>query len=467
MEQRDVVIIGGGPAGYVGAIRAAQLGGKVVLIEADSLGGTCLNRGCIPTRALSRGVEFLDLVRKAKDYGVNYGAAEVDFAKMVARKDMVVKTIGGGVQLLMEANGIEVLKGKGTLLSSTEVEAGLEDGSTRLLKAGKIIIATGCHWEIPSIPGAEAIITTEAALNLKEIPKSLVILGGGDVALAFATIFSRLGAAVTLLESSAQILPEVDRELVSMLERDLKKDKIQVFTEARIEAVQAGSGEERTVVFSHKGDSKSLAAQTVLLADGRKANVEGLGLDKAGVRIESGSIVVNGRMETSVAGIFAAGDVIGGPLLAHVAVTEGKVAAENAMGKAAEMDYSAVPRCISTAPEIASLGLTEARARDDGYDLRIGRFSFGANGMATILGERTGIIKVITDAKYGQILGVHIIGPQASNLIPEAALAMKLDATPLEIASTIHAHPTLSEALMEAALDVNGDTLHSISANKK
>jgi dihydrolipoamide dehydrogenase len=301
------------------------------------------------------------------------------------------------------------------------------------------------------------------------VPKSLAILGGGDVALAFATIFSRLGAAVTLLEASAQILPEVDRELVSMLERDLKKDKIQVFTEARVEAVQAGSGAgaERTVAFSHKGEKKTLTVQTVLLADGRKANVEGFGLDKVGVRIEGGSIVVNGRMETSVPGIFAAGDVVGGPLLAHVAVTEGKTAAENAMGGDKQMDYTAVPRCINTAPELASLGLTEARAKEEGYDLRIGRFSFGANGMATILGERTGTVKVITDGKYGQILGVHIIGPQASNLIPEAALAMKLDATPVEIATTIHAHPTLSEALMEAALDVNGDTLHSISANKK
>ena len=463
MEQRDVVIIGGGPAGYVGAIRAAQLGGKVTLIEQDALGGTCLNRGCIPTRAMARGVEFLDLAKKAKDYGVNLGAPEVDFAKMVARKDMVVKTIVGGVQLLMQANGIEVLSGRGRFLSPSEIEAALADGTKRQIKAAKVIVATGCRWEMPAVSGAEGIITTDQALALKEIPDSLLVLGGGDVGFAFATIFSKLGTVVSVAETSAEILPGVDREIVGMLEREVKKDKIRVLTQATLKSIKAG--ESATV--STKGEEVTVPARYVLLTEGRTANVESLGIEKIGVRLEGGRIAVNGQMETGIPGVFAAGDVTGGQLLAHVALTEGKVAAENAMGKTAQMDYGIVPRCISTTPEIASIGLTEAAAKAEGYDLKIGRFSFGANGMATIMGERTGTIKVIADAKYGQILGVHIIGPQASSLIPEAALAMKLETTPFEIGSTIHAHPTLSEALMEAALDVSGDTIHSVSANKR
>lgn len=462
MEQRDCVIIGGGPAGYVGAIRAAQLGGKVTLIEEGALGGTCLNRGCIPTRALARGVEFVDLARKAKDYGVTFGAAEVDFAKMVARKDMVVKTIVGGVQLLMQANGIEVLTGRGRFLSPQEVEADLADGTKRQLTTKAAIIATGCRWEVPAVPGAEAIITPEQALNFKEIPSSLLILGDGDIAFTYATIFAKLGAAVTVAAGSAQILPGVDRELVGILEKELKKDKIRVLTEAALTSVAAGQA-----VVTAKGEKTDVPAQYVLLADSRTANVEGLGLEKIGVRLEDGRIAVNGKMETGVPGVFAAGDVTGGYLLAHVAVAEGKTAAENAMGQESEMSYTAVPRCIGTNPEIASVGLTEADAKVEGNELRVGRFSFGANGMATIMGERQGMVKMIAEAKYGQILGVHVIGPQAANLIPEAVLAMKLDATPFEIGTSIHAHPTLPEAMMEVALDVRGETLHSISANKR
>lgn len=463
MEQRDVVIIGGGPAGYVGAIRAAQLGGNVTLIEQDTLGGTCLNRGCIPTRALARGSEFLDCARKARDYGVNLGTPEVDFARMVARKDLVVKTIVGGVQLLMQANGIEVLAGKGRFLSATEIEVELADGTKRRITGAKVIIATGRRWETPAVPGAEGIITTDQALSLREIPPSLLILGGGDIGFAFATIFSKLGTAVAVAEASVEILPGVDRELVGILERELRKEKIRVLTEAMVKTIKPGE----SVILSTKGEEVTVPARSVLLTEGRKANVEELGIEKIGVRLEGGRIVVNRKMETGIPGVFAAGDVTGGRLLAHVALTEGKVAAENAMGKASEIDYAAVPRCIGTTPEIASIGLTEAEASAAGYELKIGRFSFGANGMATIMGERTGAIKVVTEAKYGQILGVHIIGPQASSLIPEAALAMKLEATPFEIGSTIHAHPTLSEALMEAALDVSGNTIHSISANRK
>ncbi len=466
MEQRDLVIIGGGPAGYVAAIRASQLGGKVTLIEGDAVGGTCLNRGCIPTRALVRGVEFLNLPAKAKDYGVNLSLAEIDFSKMMARKDTVVRTVVGGVELLLRENGVEVLRGRGELLSPSEVEVQLEDGTSQQITAPGIIIATGSSSQRPSIPGEQAIITTDQALELKEIPRSIVIVGAGAIGFAFATIFSKLGTSVIVIEGSAQILPGVDREIATLLERELRKGKIPLHTEAYIRAIGDGEGDERSIVLSIKGEEATLTAQYVLAAEERVANVDGLGLDRVGVDLSEGAIAVNRRMQTSVPGILAAGDVTGEPMLAHVAFAEGRVAAENAMGKGSEIDYTAVPRCINTTPEIASVGLTEDEALAQGYQIRIGRFPFAANGLATILGERAGTIKLITEAKYGQILGVHIIGPHATDLIPEAALAMKLDATPQEISSTIHAHPTLSEALMEAALDVTGDTLHFLSPNR-
>ena len=466
MEHRDLVIIGGGPAGYVAAIRARQLGGKVTLVERDTLGGICLNRGCIPTRALVRGVEFLDLPRKARDYGINLGTAEVDFPKMMARKDTIVRTVVGGVELLMRENGVEVMQGVGKLLSPSEVEVQLEDGTTSRIAASKVIIATGARPKKPRVPGEERIITTDHALELTEVPQSMVIIGGGPIGFAFATIFSKLGASITVIEESPQILHGVDREIVSMLERELKKEKIRVYTEAHIEEVGEGDGGENKIVFNAKGQEMTLAAQYILAADAREVNVDELGLDKVGIQPGQGGIQVNKRMETTAPDILAAGDSTGEPMLAHIAFVEGRVAAENALGTQSEIDYTVVPRCINTTPEIASVGLTEDEAIAGEYQVQIGRFPFAANGMATILAERTGTVKLISEAKYGQLLGVHIIGARAADLIPEAALAMKLDATPREISSTIHAHPSLAEALMEAALDVTGEALHFLPANK-
>jgi len=466
MEQRDLIIIGGGPAGYVAAIRARQLGARVALIEKVAMGGTCLNHGCIPVRALTRGTEFIDLPKKAKDYGVDYGDVSVDFSKMMSRKDTVVKTVVGGVELLMRANEIEVLKGMGKLLSSSEVEVLQEDGTTSQISAPRVIIATGAGLQKPDIPGAERIITTEEALKFTEVPRSLLIVGGGSVGFAFATIFSKLGTSVTVIERSSQILPGIDREIVSLLERELRKEKIPVLTDARIEEVRDGEDEDNSIVLSVDEEELTLTAQYVLAAEGWEANIEGLGLDTAGVKLGDGGIEVNSRMETGVNGIFMAGDVSGEPMLAHVAFAEGRVAAENALGKQSEIDYSVVPRCINTTPEIASVGLTEDEAVAQGYQIKIGRFPFAANGVATILAERSGTVKIISEEKYGQILGVHIIGPRATDLIAEVALAMKLDATPAEISSTIHTHPSLSEALMEAALDVTDTALHFFSENK-
>ena len=463
MEERDLVIIGGGPAGYVAAIRGRQLGARVALVEADVLGGTCLNRGCIPARALVRGVEFLDMPRKAKDYGVNLGEAEVDFSKMMARKNTIVRMVVGGVKLLMEGNGVDVMPGRGRLVSASEVEVVSPDGSTVRVGAPKVLIATGARPKTPSVPGGDKVLTTDRALELTEVPRSLLIIGGDAVAFAFATIFARLGSEVAVAEASARVLPEVDAEIVSMLMREIKKQKVRLLSEAVVTGVRDADGGEKTVAMVSGGEETTLTVQHVLAAGGREADLEGLGLEAAGVATGDGCIPVNPRMETSAPGVFAAGDVVGEPRLAHVAFTEGRVAAENALGKASEMDYSAVPHCISTVPEIASVGLTEEEAVARGYQTRIGRFPLAANGMATILGERGGLVKVISEAEYGQVLGVHIIGPHAAELIGEAALAMKLEATPREITSTIHTHPTLSEALMEAALGVTGEALHFLS----
>ena len=371
--------------------------------------------------------------------------------------------VTGGVKLLMEGNGVEVIQGRGKLVSPTEVEVLQADGTSSRLAARAVLVATGARGLRPAVPGGDGTLTGEQALDLTEIPTSLAVIGGGAIGLTFATIFSRLGTSVTVVESGERILPEVDAEIVSTLARELRRQKIQVVTGASLTEIRDAEGDEKTVVLVAGGEETALTAQQVLVADSRQANVEDLGLEAAGVAVGDNGIEVNARMETGVAGVFAAGDVVGEPRLAHVAFVEGKVAVENALSKASEMDYSAVPRCINTVPEIAGVGLTEEEAVSKGHGVRIGRFPLAANGTATILADRNGLVKVVSDEEYGQVLGVHILAPHAADLIGEATLAMKLETTAREIAGAIHTHPTISEAVMEAALDVDGEVLHSMS----
>lgn len=465
MEERELVIIGGGPAGYVAAIRARQLGAKVTLVEEDALGGTCLNRGCIPTRALVRAVELLEFPKKAKAYGITCGEPTFDLAKMIARKDTIVKTVVGGVQLLMRENGIEVIKGAGRLLSPTELEIKTPAG-TNHLTAKRIIIATGAHYKKPTVPGGESTITATEALTMKEVPSSILILGAGPIGMAYATIFSRLGAEVTVIEETAQILPGFDYEIVRLLERELKKVKVKVLNEAVLNEITQSNPNESRVTVMVKGQEEVLNTRCVLVADRRVPNVADIGLESAGVSVVDGCIEVKNRLETSVAGIYAAGDVTGEPMLAHYAFAAGRIAAENALGKQSTIDKNVVPRCVYSYPEIASVGLTEEQAGAEGYQIKVGRFPFSANGLATVIGERIGLVKVVSETKYGQILGVHILGTLASEMISEAVLAMRLEEPPSLIGGTIHAHPTLSEALMEAMLDLSGETLHFMSKNR-
>ena len=467
MEEKDLVIIGGGPAGYVAAIRARQLGSSVSLIEKDALlGGTCLNRGCIPTRTMVRATEFIDMPKKAKDYGVILGAPEIDYTKMVARKNAVIKTVTGGVKLLVEANGAEIINGTGKLVSPSEVEIQMADGTSNRIGAKKILVTAGCRIRLPDIPGGDLAITPTEALDWTEIPQSLLITTGGEIGIAYATIFARLGAQVTLAEKSERILPGIDDDIVAILVKELRKQKIQVLTNTTVTEIKESGENEKTVVLTTGEETTTVTTQYVMVADDRQPALDGLGLDALGVATGDNGIEVNLRMETSVPGILAAGDIIGEPRLAHVAFVEGKIATENALGKASEMNYDSVPRSIYSIPEIASVGLTAEQAASRGHQTQVGIFPMAANGMSTILMERTGLIKVVSDKDDGQVLGVHIMGSHAGELISEAALAMKLECTPQELGGSIHTHPTVSEALMEAALDVTGETIHNLSENR-
>ncbi|MBP1715334.1 MAG: dihydrolipoamide dehydrogenase [Deltaproteobacteria bacterium] len=462
MVEKDLVIIGGGPGGYVAAIRAAQLGGKVTLIEQEELGGTCLNWGCIPTKALLRGVEILDLIEGGKDYGIQAGSVTVDFAKLMARKDRAVKTLVGGVSGLMKANGIEVIKGTGRLVSPQKIEVVNAKQEKEIYQARKIILAPGSvSAEIP-IPGAKlpGVIDSNGALTLKEIPESLVIIGAGPIGLEFGTVYAALGAKVTVLEMLPQVLPSEDPEIAAVLEKTLRRFKIQSLTGVKVEKIIERPEGKLQVTAAVGGGEKVFPAQYVLMAVGRKPKVEGLGLEEAGVKFSKKWIEVNDKMETNMPGVFAIGDVTGKWLLAHYASAQGEVAARNALGQEAQMDERVVPRCVYTLPEVASVGLTEKKAGEEGHRVKVGRFPFAANGKATILGERNGLVKIVADEKYDEILGVHIVGPHATDLIGEAVVAMRLEGTAPDIGHAIHPHPTLTEAMMEAAFDVDGTAVH-------
>jgi dihydrolipoamide dehydrogenase len=462
MTDKDIVIIGAGPGGYVAAIRAAQLGGKVTLIEKDELGGTCLNWGCMPTKALLHGVEILESLEAGKEFGIQADGVKVDFAKMSARKDRSVKILVSGVTGLMKANGVEVIKGAAKLISPRVVRVVDEKNQGTSYQARKIILATGSVSAPLPIPGAQlpGVIDSTGALKLTRVPESMVIIGAGPIGLEFGTIFSALGSRVTLLELLPQILPSEDEEVASALEKSLRHYKIKILTGSQVKGIEESAGGKLKVSAATGEGEKAFEAEVVLVAVGRKPNLEGLGLQEAGVRFGKKGIEVNSRMETNIPGVYAVGDVTGQWLLAHFAFAQGEVAAENAVGREAQLDSRAVPRCVYTLPEVASVGLTEKEAKEKGYEIKVGRFPFSANGKATVLGERTGFVKIVSEVKYGEILGMNIFGPHATDLIGEAVLAMTLEGTAQDIARAIHPHPTLTEAIKEAALDVDGLSLH-------
>jgi len=461
----DIAIIGAGPGGYVAAIRTSQLGGKVVVIEKGELGGTCVNKGCIPTKALLASAELLHSVKKAGEFGIKSGKVSVDFSAIAKRKERIVRQLVSGIGQLFKSYGVEVIKGKGRLTERikdnlVEIEVDKDDGSVEKVMAKKLIIATGSvPAQIPGISIDEHdVITSDQALELEEIPSSLLIVGGGVIGVEFASIFNSLGSKVTIVELLPRIIPTEDGEISEQLKKLLVKSGIEVNTGVKVKEIVSDNGKKKVVIETPRGKEEKVA-QKVLIATGRKPYAEGLGLEKTGIGLEKGRILVNERMETNLPGIFAIGDVVGGVLLAPVASAEGIVASENAMGNQSKIDYRVIPNCIYSLPEVASVGLSEEKAKEMGYEVAVGRFPFLANARATIMGERVGLVKIVADRKTDEILGVHIVGADATELIAEASVAIKAKVTTKYLERMIHGHPTLSEAIFEAAHDVHGEAI--------
>ncbi len=459
----DVIVIGAGPGGYVAAIRAAQLGGKVVIVEKGELGGVCLNRGCIPTKAMLASADMYDNMKShAGDFGIKLaGEVTLDYGKVRDRRDKIVNQLVTGVGFLLKKHNVRVIKGTAALVSANTVEVTLPESGTEKVTARSIIIATGSEAVTVPVPGLQGrnIWDSDAALSATEVPKRLLIIGGGVIGVEWGYMFRKFGAEVSIIEMMDQILPLTDSEIAKDLKRILEKMGIKIFLGSKATNVDhQKAGEIVTVV---NADSEvNMIADKVLVAVGRRSVCEGLGLDAVGVKTDKGKIIADDHMRTSVAGVYAIGDVVGGMLLAHKASEEGVVAAENCMGKDARMSYKSVPAAVYTTPEVATVGMTEEQLKAQGIEYKVGSFQFRANGKALGIGEREGYVKFLSEPKYGEILGCHILGPHATDLIQEVVIAMDAEATIETIARAIHGHPTLSEVTKEAALDVEGIAIH-------
>jgi len=470
----DLVVLGAGTGGYTAAFRAAQLGLKVALVDEDKIGGTCLHRGCIPTKALLESAGFVERVRHAKDLGLNLpGEPEVDYAQMAARRDAVVKRMWTGLKSLITKNKVTWIQGRGRLdgAGKVRVEQAGEDGTSgtggeRTLNANDIILATGSR--VKSLPGLEPdgkrIVTSDDVLRLESLPKDIVIVGAGAVGVEFASMFHDVGVKVTLLEYLPTIVPLEDPEVSRVVERSFTKRGMTVMTSARFEP-DAVTADEKGIcvdVGPEGKERKELRAEMMLVATGRAANIEEIGLETTRVETDRGIIKVDGRMRTKEPHVYAIGDIVGGLWLAHTAAHEGITAAHVIAGETDvhEMDYTAQPRATYCRPEIASIGLTEPQAKEAGHEVKVGKVPFQAIAKAIIGGEYEGFAKVIADSKTDDTLGIHIVGPHATDLIAEASLAFGLDATPWEIGAATHAHPTLSEVIGEAAMAVDGRSIN-------
>jgi len=456
LSEKDIVIIGGGPGGYVAAIHAAHLGAQVALVEKNRLGGTCLNWGCIPTKALVRSVEVLLEAKRADEFGIEIGSIKANLPRIMARKRGIVDKLVSGVEQLMKANKISVYRGAGRIMSPHLVKVDDTEIATR-----KIIIATGSESSPLPVDGANlpGVLSTDDILELEELPESLVVIGGSHVGVEFASIFSALGTKTTIVKRRPLLLEPVDEEVGRRFAQGLSRQGIQVIIGAAVKSIKRQGGLLKVVWDTPEGE-QGVEGQAVLMATGRRPYSAGLGLEELGVKMEAGAVLVDDCLETNIEDIYAIGDVLGKHMLAHVASYEGEIAAENALGGRRRADYQAVPTCVFTVPVVAGVGITEKEAKERGIPHKVSKFPFLACGRAVAMDETAGIVKMICHAESGKVLGLHIMGPHADDLIAEGALAVRLGATARDVAHTIHAHPTLPEAVQETAMGQLEGSIH-------
>jgi dihydrolipoamide dehydrogenase len=459
----DIIIIGSGPGGYVAAIRASQLKMKVAVVEKSEIGGICLNWGCIPTKSLLKSSQVLDYIKHASDYGIRIeGEVKPDFNAIIARSRSVAEGMSKGVQFLFRKNNVSLISGTGSLASNNSVEVVDGSGEKKSYSAKHIVLATGARSkELPGLrQDGKKIIGYREAMNLEKQPESMVVVGSGAIGSEFASFYQSLGTNVTLVEFLPRIVPNEDEEVSKQLERSFKKMKMRVLTDSSVESADTSGEKCRVKIKTPKG-FEEVEADIVFSAVGVTTNLEGIGLEKAGVNVEKGKVVVDEFYRTNVEGIYAIGDIVHGPALAHVASAEGITCIEKIAGLDPEpVNYGNIPACTYTNPEIASCGLTESAAREAGYDVKVGKFPFTASGKASASGARDGFVKLIFDSAYGELLGAHMIGANVTEMISEIVVARKLETTAHEIIKAIHPHPTMSEAVMEAAAAAYGEVIH-------
>ena len=458
----DLIVIGSGPGGYVAAIRAAQLGLKTAIVEKESLGGVCLNWGCIPTKALLKSAQVFEYINHASDYGIKVAEYEADFNAVVKRSRNVADGMSKGIQFLMKKNKIDVIMGYGKLKSAGKIEVKAADNSVKEYTAKHIILATGGRSrELPHIKqDGKKVIGYREAMTLPKQPKSMVVMGSGAIGVEFAYFYATMGTKVTIVEFMENIVPVEDEDVSKQLNRSFKKIGIDIMTKSSVESIDT-SGDLCKVKVKTESGEKVLEAEVVLSAVGYTPNLEGIGLEELGIKVDKGRVLTNEYYQTNVAGVYAIGDIVGGQALAHVASAEGIICVEKIAGHHPEpLNYGNIPGCTYCSPEIASVGLTEKKAKEAGYELKVGKFPFSASGKASASGAKDGFVKLIFDAKYGELLGAHLIGNNVTEMIAELVVARKLETTGMELIKAVHPHPTMSEAIMEAAADAYGEVIH-------
>lgn len=459
MKSFDVAVIGGGPGGYVAALRAAKEGRRVALVEADQLGGTCLNRGCIPSKTLLRHADVIEEIRQAKAWGIETGDVQLSLEKMMARKDQVIQRLRAGIAALLKAGKVTVYNGRGVVRPDKTIA--IDGAEPETIQASSIILATGSMPFVPPIAGLDQVPyhTSDTIFSLTEIPQSVAIIGGGVIGVEFARIFASLGSAVSIVEMAPRLVPNEDPDAAAALAKALQKRGVSLLTDARVESAAQRDGRIVLEVSRAGGEKSQLATDTLLVSVGRKPNLSGI--DQLGLTMDGPFVRVNEYLETNIPGIYAIGDLIGGWQLAHVASAEGLTAARNACGERVRMDYKAVPRCIYTHPEVASVGLSEAEAKAQGYAVKTAVYPLPQLGKMMAMDERDGFVKVIAEEKYGEILGVVMVGPHVTEMISTATAYLHLEGTMEELAGMIFPHPTVSEGLLEAAASWLGKGIHA------